>query len=238
MPRKPNSSNDRYNDPFPTRLRELVGERGTKQEELKNVLCVKNRQSVTGYIDGSTVPTIDKVVALAKYYGVNADYLLGLSGIKSPNPNIQVACDCTGLSEKAVVRLITMINCNRVLASSVIESPYFGGMEYPRVEGLIDYLDEAITTCNEVGEMTETLSSCFDDAGKLQNEKLYEDTYTDLIFRLRELRGLKFEVMEAAAKILNDLQPVDKTITRAQETMEISNKRLGRQAEELASNEK
>lgn len=77
MPRKPNTNNEHYYDPFPTMLRALIKENGTKQEELKDVLGVKNRQSVTGYIDGSTVPTIDKVIAIAKYYGVNADDLLG-----------------------------------------------------------------------------------------------------------------------------------------------------------------
>ncbi len=104
MPRKPDTNKkDRYNDPFPSALRELVEENKTTQEVLKTVLNVNNRQSVTGYIDGSTLPTIDKLVALAKHFGVSSDYLLGLSGgVKSPNAEIRAICDYTGLSEESV----------------------------------------------------------------------------------------------------------------------------------------
>lgn len=103
MPRKPDvNKKERYNDPFPTALRTLIDEHGTKQEELKEVLDLKNRQSVTGYIDGETLPTIDKVVAVAKHYKVSADWLLGLSPTRSPDTSLQAAAAVTGLSEKAL----------------------------------------------------------------------------------------------------------------------------------------
>ena len=88
MPRKPNESGDHYNDPFPMRLRELIKEKGIKQDDLTEVLKVKNRQSITGYIDGSTMPTIEKVVALATFFNVSADFLLGLQESKSPYEGI------------------------------------------------------------------------------------------------------------------------------------------------------
>ena len=102
MPRKPNISGDHYNDPFPTRLRELMESRGTRQEDLTDVLGVKSRQSVTGYTDGGTVPTSDKLIALAKYFNVSVDYLIGLTDVAKPDTDLQAVCDYTGLSEEAV----------------------------------------------------------------------------------------------------------------------------------------
>lgn len=102
MPRKPISTGDRYNDPFPSALRKLINENGTKQEDLKTVLGVKNRQSVTGYIDGSTIPTIDKIAALAKFYGVSTDYLLLGTKSRTPEGDKQKAELYTGLSSQAI----------------------------------------------------------------------------------------------------------------------------------------
>lgn len=102
MPRKPNKSGDHYFDPFPTHLRELINEQNKKQEDLTEVLGVKSRQSVTGYIDGSTAPTADKITAIAKAYNVSADWLLGLSDVRNPDMDVQAACRFTGLSESAI----------------------------------------------------------------------------------------------------------------------------------------
>lgn len=105
MPRKPNVGGDHYNDPFPSRLRELMESKGVRQEDLTSVLGVKSRQSVTGYIDGGTVPTGDKILALARYFHVSCDYLLGLTNVTAPDTELQAVCDYTGLSEQAVNNL-------------------------------------------------------------------------------------------------------------------------------------
>lgn len=105
MPRKPNTSGDRYNDPFPTNLRHLMKEKKITQDVLAQKLGVKNRQSVTGYIDGSTVPTIDKVVSLADFFGVSSDYLLGLSDIRTNDKDLTGVCEYTGLTTDAVWNL-------------------------------------------------------------------------------------------------------------------------------------
>ena len=102
MPRKPNTTGEHYNDPFPTNLRELIKNNKTTQEELTAVLNVKTRQSVTGYIDGSTLPTIDKVVALADFFNVSVDYLLGRTAPKTADHDLRFVCEYTGLSEQAI----------------------------------------------------------------------------------------------------------------------------------------
>ena len=70
------------------------------------------------------------VKAYCNYFGCSADYLFGLSPIKSGNPDIIRFCETTGLSEKAVKRLIEDLpeDIKRDLAwfwSKVLESNLF-----------------------------------------------------------------------------------------------------------------
>lgn len=48
---------------------------------------------------------IEYLYTLADFYSVSTDYLLGRTGVKSPDPNIKSVCDFTGLSEIAVKTL-------------------------------------------------------------------------------------------------------------------------------------
>ena len=107
MPRKPNTTKDHYHDPFPCALRELVDARNMTQEQLTEVLGVKSRQSVTGYLDGSTAPTAEKIAAVARFFGVSSDWLLGLSAEKSPDADLRATCLYTGLNGD-VVELIKL----------------------------------------------------------------------------------------------------------------------------------
>ncbi len=58
------------------------------------------------YVNGETICGIDKLVLIANYYNVSADFLLGRTETKSLNEDIQGTCKVTGLSEKAVNALI------------------------------------------------------------------------------------------------------------------------------------
>lgn len=105
MPRKPNTTGSRYYDPFPSRLRDLIRERDVRQEDLITALGVSTRQSVTGYTDGSTLPTPDKIVALANFFCVSTDYLLGVTDSRSTDTELRAICDYTGLTDAAVEAL-------------------------------------------------------------------------------------------------------------------------------------
>ena len=103
MPRKPDvDKKGRYHDVFPSRLRGLLEETRTTQQEIKDVLKVNTRQAVTGYIDGTTQPTIDKIQALSKHFNVSADYLLGLSDNREIQGSNRESAEYTGLTENAV----------------------------------------------------------------------------------------------------------------------------------------
>ncbi len=174
MPRKPNvDQKPRYYEPFPSALRQLMAETKTTYDQMKEVLGLLNRQSVTGYVDGRTPPTSEKIVAVAEYFGVSTDYLLGLSKNRTVDKNQKAAAEYTGLSDSAVALLHEM-NTNEKyfapipkglvfhlgswlpeLASAMITAPSFVRLlkSFENVETAIDNaIDNAHVSTPEVDE--------------------------------------------------------------------------------------
>lgn len=86
---------------FPTQLRDLRREKGVSQDELSKILGV-SKSTLGLWETGDTLPDARSLHDLAVYYGVSADYLLGGSGVKTANPEIQAICKYTGLSEESI----------------------------------------------------------------------------------------------------------------------------------------
>ena len=63
---------------FGERLKELRRERGVGQVELAKGIGVSNG-IISLWEHGLREPTLNNLVAIAKYFGVSADYLVGLS---------------------------------------------------------------------------------------------------------------------------------------------------------------
>lgn len=101
---------DHYNDPFPTRLRGLIEEKGVTQVALASLLGI-SRQSFSAYCDGSTQPNIEKTIKLAEYFGVTVDYLYGLSNEKIKVDGYISAFDAakiaTNLPDDVVKRILS-----------------------------------------------------------------------------------------------------------------------------------
>lgn len=115
MPRKQNYLGDHYNDPFPSNFRSLIEEttiagRKIRQEDLTDVLGVKSRQSITGYLDGSTSPSPKQLVSLALYFDVSVDFLLGLADRenRSRDKKLKLVSASTGLSNKSAEFLFSL----------------------------------------------------------------------------------------------------------------------------------
>jgi len=104
MPRKRETLPENYNADFPKRLRELLAENGKSQKELAEAMG-KTRQAIGYYADGSSSPDWEALKFIANYFEVSADYLLGLSDVKSSEANMQMVCNYTGLSEDAILVL-------------------------------------------------------------------------------------------------------------------------------------
>ena len=57
------------------KLYKLRKERGLSQEQLADALGV-SRQAISKWEGGAAIPEVEKLLALSKYFGVTADYLL------------------------------------------------------------------------------------------------------------------------------------------------------------------
>ena len=92
---------DRYDDVFPTRLRETLKEKKVTQAELGALLGCSN-QSVSLYCNGNTQPKIEDIVKISQFLGVSVDYLFGLSDIRTTDPATKSLCETLGLSNDSV----------------------------------------------------------------------------------------------------------------------------------------
>ena len=105
---------EKFDSPFASKLRHLMSNNMFKREitqiELANKIGV-TRQVISQYANGNTIPNIDKLVLIADFFKVSADYLLGLSQGFSTDDELKFVCKYTGLIEKAI-QFLNMIKQN------------------------------------------------------------------------------------------------------------------------------
>lgn len=87
------------NNIFAIRLKGLMENKVT-QQQLADVLNIK-RQTVSLYLNGVSLPPIEKLVDIANYFNVSTDYLLGISAAPSSDKYKKAAFNKIGLSNKA-----------------------------------------------------------------------------------------------------------------------------------------
>lgn len=90
-----------YMEKVGEKIRKLREETGTSQQKIADLLGV-TRQSLSLYEKGERTINVEALGKLAEFFGVSADYLLGLSDVRSTEQDMRTACEVTGLSEKAV----------------------------------------------------------------------------------------------------------------------------------------
>lgn len=91
---------------FRERFLQLKGERTTV--EFAQVLGM-SRATVGFYESGQRIPDALGIEKICKTCGVSADWLLGISTVKTSDTTTQAICQATGLSEKAV-EYLTLLN--------------------------------------------------------------------------------------------------------------------------------
>lgn len=116
-----------YNNPFAVRLRELIDEKGVKHREVAENIGV-TRQTVGQYADGTTLPTLDKLLKMAEYFDVPLDYIAGTGKAKSKNADIAAACDYLGVSEKTVNGIKNNIDKMNWMSKYILESEELANM--------------------------------------------------------------------------------------------------------------
>lgn len=93
-----------YKDPFPSRFRNLIEEKGTTLDVLAAEFNT-TRQTVSNWQNGVTVPDAVSICDIARYFGVTTDYLLGLTDVKTIETDVRAVAEYTGLSQKAISTL-------------------------------------------------------------------------------------------------------------------------------------
>lgn len=124
MARKEKKTFETESKPFPSRLRQLMQERGYTQQQLANELSGMQRSTIAGYVTGQSSPDFERLVQIADFFNVSTDYLLGRTEIQSANIEKRAISDYTGLPEEVVSRLKTCKRggWNKVLAAALNDS--------------------------------------------------------------------------------------------------------------------
>lgn len=104
-------------DVFSERLENLRIEQGITRQKVADDLQI-SRASLEYYEKGKRVPDIVTLCAIAEYYNVSADYLLGRTTNKTTDTDLQAVCDYTGLSEKAINNIIH--KCRNKLVNGIM----------------------------------------------------------------------------------------------------------------------
>lgn len=106
---------------FTKRFRELQGERSNT--DFADFLGL-SRQTVGFYCNGDRLPDAITLIQIAERCNVSTDYLLGASDVKSPNVDIQKACEITGLSEDAIYILQDSTYASDALNEFLLEKTF------------------------------------------------------------------------------------------------------------------
>lgn len=117
-PKKSNNKEAYKNTPFYNNLNKLFGERNESQETVATALGT-TRQSFGNWLSGRNQPDYEKLVAIANYYNVSTDYLLGLSNIPCIDDKLQATCEYTGLDIFVAHQMHSSIQMNEPIAEAL-----------------------------------------------------------------------------------------------------------------------
>jgi transcriptional regulator with XRE-family HTH domain len=101
--------------PFGVRLKELLANSGDAGESGKLAEFLKvSLVAIRQWTNGNNVPTVDKMLKIAEYYGVSVDWLMGArSDARTPDVAIQAVAEKYGLSELSLEVLRVLIDKSR-----------------------------------------------------------------------------------------------------------------------------
>ncbi len=102
------------------RIKDLRGK--IPQEQCAKDLGI-SRGALSFYENGERKPDAEILVRMCEYFKVSADYLLGLSDVKSADSDVRKVCEFTRLSEKAVDNISQLKDVAPLTADFFMESP-------------------------------------------------------------------------------------------------------------------
>lgn len=200
LARKKETSFETAEKVFPTRLRELMKERNESQQVLAEALGVQ-RQTVSNYANGQSDPNWEMIGKICKHYKVSADWMLGLTDIKTDNHDVRSICEYTGLTPLAVSRLHYFAEFNEN-----------GGLEQRYIQRLFVELLEKETLCTMAESTIKAgcAKAIYDDQPLEEHRSGTSGTVED-IFRIAKsgnVEDFRISAIDAAVFFLETAQEI------------------------------
>ena len=104
---------------FSKRLKELRESAGLTQTQLADKLDV-SRGSISFYENGDRIPDIEFLARVSDEFKVSADWLIGLSSVRSIDLNVKGVCEYTGLSEESLDMVLKYKNAINTAKNHII----------------------------------------------------------------------------------------------------------------------
>jgi transcriptional regulator with XRE-family HTH domain len=172
------------------RLNTALAKAGKQQKELAQMLNVPPN-TISYFCSGKRTPNTKQVITIARYLGISADYLLGLSDQPSINTDDKFLTDKVGLTPAAVGKLKAYSLCNRMKSLNILlEQDDF------------DYILDDILHCAEIGHWKTLFEQSFRTNSKCPDEYEQELIKTD---RRREKLATAYDATYRLGKICEQI---------------------------------
>lgn len=94
---------------FSKKLTELMKQKKVTQKQLAKELNIRP-QTVSSYVKARTIPNCIIIKRISQFFNVSADFMVGLSEIKTNDINARSIHEITGISEENVEQILKMKN--------------------------------------------------------------------------------------------------------------------------------
>lgn len=193
------------------RIKELRG--NIPQDICANDLGI-SRGALSFYEHGKRKPDADVLYEMCKYFGVSADYILGLSDVKTPDINFKSICDYTGLNEEAIENIINRTNMPKpIIYDGVTKTTYSATVWTPRYYKKYKKVLNTLFSCSYFWEIVFQYVVMESLQHKTYN---LQDKYNEV--REKMLNGASAEDIHSSAEIImqnsSDIDVARYTITK------------------------
>lgn len=188
------------------RISDLREERGESQADMAAALKLSQRTTVEHWEKGTRLIKAGQLAEIAKHFNVSADYLLGLSDVRTPETELRSVCEYTGLSEDAV-------SCLRNILVNICSK---------------DQKDKTDELCSVINKM---LSDCAFYVLVMEIQILYE-AYKDA--RLEELLTPSEEKRDIAASEASKIMGMPVNVISGEERVDLFKNKISRNSVHLA----
>lgn len=160
------------------RINSILADKNMLQKELAEILGVP-ANTISYFASGERMPNTKQIIEISKHLNVSADYILGISDVKSLNETIQGVNRLTGLAEETIAKL----KVEKVCGDNEIANFIDWIVSHPEFIDLIKAIDKA----NEFAENPKTaLVDVGDRTDEMDMFSIYKTHVNDMFWKIIE----------------------------------------------------